>query len=62
VLFTGNYWYQGNSVPNWDVAPDGEHFLMMRSRADTETVSEQALLVTVENWFTELEARAPRSR
>jgi serine/threonine-protein kinase len=43
-------------VTNWDVAPDGERFVMIRDRAGKERTK----LIVVENFFEELKARVPR--
>jgi serine/threonine-protein kinase len=62
VLFPDNYWSDGASAPNYDVAADGR-FLMMKSAGESEQGPEQALeqtlLVTIENWFEELRRLAP---
>jgi len=39
----------------WDVAPDGQHFLI-------ESVGEGATIATVTNWFDELKRRAPAKK
>ena len=39
----------------WDVAPDGQHFLV-------ESVQRGGTLVTVANWFDELRRRAPAKK
>jgi Tol biopolymer transport system component len=43
-------------VTNWDVAPDGKRFVMIRDRAGKE----RNKLIVVENFFEELKARLPR--
>lgn len=47
--------FEGNYAPYYDVSPDGQHFLMIRS--DEESASRQ--LHVVLNWFEELERRVP---
>ena len=42
-------------VRDWDVAPDGRRFILLRDRRDT-----QGKLVVVENFFRELNAKVPR--
>ena len=59
VLFTGNYWGAANSEPTYDLAPDGQRFLMLKSTEATEQSSDQTLLVVVENWFEELKRLVP---
>jgi eukaryotic-like serine/threonine-protein kinase len=57
TLFEGLYRSTNLSLPTYDVAPDGQRFLMVKS-------SEQATSVTqinvVLNWFEELKSRAPK--
>ncbi|HZW74795.1 MAG TPA: hypothetical protein VFF43_14695, partial [Caldimonas sp.] len=43
------------SGTTWDVAPDGQHFLV-------ESVGEGATIATVTNWFDELKRRAPAKK
>ena len=46
-----------NSNPSsWDVAPDGERFLVMKAPAAQPDVPK---LEAVENWFEELRRRVP---
>jgi hypothetical protein len=54
-MFEGNYILE-NGGPNYDVAPDGERFLMIRS---VENVSATEQIVVVQNWFEELERLVP---
>jgi Tol biopolymer transport system component len=54
-LFSGPYSFDEVSV-NYDVAPDGQRFLMPRSRAD----SAPRQLELVLNWFEELNRLAPK--
>jgi len=49
VLFEGNY-VSNSSHQNYDVAPDGQGFLMLQPETDVE-------VVMVLNWITELRAR-----
>jgi Tol biopolymer transport system component len=55
VMFEGNYILE-NGGPNYDVSPDGERFLMIRSAAN-RSATEQ--IVVVQNWFEELERLVP---
>ena len=53
----------GASYRQWDVAPDGERFVMLRETDEDPTGSDPRLgaaeLVYVGNWFTELAERVP---
>jgi len=56
LLFEGNYLihFPGNtSMPNYDVSPDGERFLMIREEEP------QRRIRIVLNWFDELERLVP---
>ena len=55
VLFEGRYAYDayGRDSRNYDVAPDGQRFLMVKPDEDSGEV------VVVLNWFTELERLVP---
>jgi Tol biopolymer transport system component/predicted Ser/Thr protein kinase len=60
VLFRGNYSEAGGANrPSYDVAPDGQRFLMMRDEAPSEQSSSGTQVVVVDNWFEELMQRAP---
>ena len=50
----------GGGARRYDIAPDGERFLMRRATG-TQTVGDDAFtgLIFVENWFEELKARVP---
>jgi hypothetical protein len=50
VLFTG-YIRGWPGLPQYDVAPDGQHFLMLKG---TQAESAPAHLNVVSNWFEEL--------
>ena len=43
-------------VREWDVAPDGRRFMLLRDRRDTQGLK----LVVVENFLQELNAKVPR--
>ncbi|MGH7704061.1 MAG: protein kinase domain-containing protein [Gemmatimonadales bacterium] len=53
-LFPGSAFFQDDSHVEYDVAPDDQRFLMLRQRGG----GERADLILVENWFTELRAKA----
>ena len=56
MLFEGRYEPTPLTFPNYDVSPDGQRFLMLKS-------NEQAVAPTqinvVLNWFEELKRRVP---
>jgi serine/threonine-protein kinase len=58
VLFEGPYVIGGMGGRNYDVAPDGERFLMIKP---VENDSETSDFIIVQNWFEELERLAPIS-
>ena len=60
VAFDGSAYEGGGGARGYDIAPDGERFLMRRA-IGTQTVGEDAFtgLIFVENWFEELKARVP---
>jgi hypothetical protein len=59
-LFRGNYSEAGGTNrPSYDVAPDGQRFLMMQDVAPSDQTSGATQLVVVDNWFGELMRRAP---
>jgi Tol biopolymer transport system component len=58
VLFTlpaDLYLWENDYYTPFDISPDGQRFLMARQIQATST--EQALLIVVEHWFTELKRR-----
>jgi len=56
-LFEGKYEQRPNgSYPNYDISPDGQHFLMVKAGAQTEAAAQ---LHVVLSWFTELQQRVP---
>jgi len=59
VLFTGNYTI--NDTPSFDVALDGQRFLMIRKAVEKSALvgPQQISLVVVENWFDDLKRLAP---
>ena len=57
-LFEGPYFY----VAGWrtyDVAPDGERFLMVRQTSSATDAEAPAELIVVQNWFEELRRLVP---
>ena len=43
----------------YDVSPDGQRLLMLRSPDAFQSFSNQVQLIAIENWFDELERLAP---
>ena len=58
LLFEGRYLLARGLFPYWDVAPDGQRFLMIKSEDDAG----QPQLQVVVNWFEELKRRVPAKR
>jgi Tol biopolymer transport system component len=58
VLFEGKFEENNRRESNYDVAPDGQHFLMIKA-SEAETGPTQLHLVV--NWFEELKQRAANS-
>ena len=58
VLFEGNY-FSGGSGRNYDIAPNGERFLMITQSGTTDDASTPTRIVVVENWLDELAQRVP---
>ena len=56
-LFSATYTLGLNAVPNYDVAPDGQRFLMLKT--ETEPDQDTAQIHVVLNWFQELTERVP---
>ncbi|MEE8146412.1 MAG: hypothetical protein V3T24_02315, partial [Longimicrobiales bacterium] len=54
MLFEGTY-VEGGGV-QYDVAPDGQRFLMIKTGGET---NEAPQITVVLNWFEELRARVP---
>jgi len=57
VLFEGNY--LNVSGPSYDVSPDGQRFLLLKS---SEEPSRQTQLNVVTNWFEELKRKVPQGK
>jgi serine/threonine-protein kinase len=56
VLFEGAYVPTPRSLPNYDVSPDGQRFLMLKA---TEQAQAPTQINVVLNWFEELKRRVP---
>lgn len=57
VLFEGHYVLPPGTTPNYDVSPDGQHFLMIKANEAAEEAPAQINVVL--NWFEELKRRVP---
>ena len=55
MLFEGTYVPTPRSFPDYDVSPDGQHFLMLK----TVEQAQFSQINVVLNWFTELQQRVP---
>ncbi len=58
VLFEGNY-FRATAGRSFDIAPDGERFLMLTQGGTTDDTSTPTRIVVVENWLDELAQRVP---
>ncbi len=58
VLFEGAYVRAGGGR-TYDVAPDGQQFLMIKESGGTEDTSAAPTIVLVQNWFEELRRLVP---
>ena len=59
LLFEGPYVPTPRSLPDYDVSPDGQRFLMLKT---TEQAQTSAQINVVLNWFEELKRRAPAGK
>ena len=57
LVFDGPYAVGGSTGPSYDIAADGQRFLMIKDQAAAATESTQ--IIVVQNWFEELKARIP---
>jgi Tol biopolymer transport system component len=57
MLFEGHYEMAPFPIPNYDVSPDGQRFLMLKSIEATQAAPTQINVVL--NWFEELKRRVP---
>ncbi len=51
----------GGAGTNWDIAPDGDRFVLLMSgtASTTEDLFSQPQMIIVRNWLEELKARVP---
>ena len=57
MLFEGHYQPTPVTYPNYDVAPDGQRFLMLKPVEQEQAAPTQINVVL--NWFEELKRRVP---
>jgi eukaryotic-like serine/threonine-protein kinase len=57
MLFEGQYKPTGTTMPEYDVSPDGQHFLMLRPSERVQATPTQINVVL--NWFEELNQKVP---
>jgi hypothetical protein len=57
MLFEGPYLPSPGTHPNFDVSPDGQHFLMLKASEQEHPAATQINIVL--NWFEELKRRMP---
>ncbi len=55
VLFEGSYVPTPRSFPDYDVSPDGQRFLMLKSAEEATPTQINVVL----NWFEELKQKVP---
>ncbi len=60
VLFQGRYEPTPATAPNYDVAPDGQRFLMLKPNEPEAAAPTQINVVL--NWFEELKRRVPAGK
>jgi eukaryotic-like serine/threonine-protein kinase len=57
VLFAGQYLQTPGTLPNYDITPDGQRFLMLKPTEQAEAALTQINVVL--NWFEELKQKVP---
>jgi hypothetical protein len=60
MLFEGQYQPAPATFPNYDVAPDGQCFLMLKPSESAEAAPTQINVVL--NWFEELQQKVPAGK
>jgi len=61
ILFPAGGYTANDVHHNYDVGPDGQHFVMLRPADDAERSTEPRMIM-IQNWFTELEERLGEGR
>ena len=60
VLFDiARYVKDGSGVPDFDVAPDGQRFLMLEPATSADGAAASSEIILVQNWFDELQRLVP---
>jgi hypothetical protein len=60
MLFEGRYEPAPVPVPNYDVSPDGQRFLMLKPSEQAQAAPTQINVVL--NWFEELKQKVPTGK
>jgi serine/threonine protein kinase len=60
MLFEGGYELSPFPIPNYDVSPNGQRFLMLKPSQSVQASPTQ--IVVVQNWFEELKRRVPTGK
>ena len=60
VLFQGHYQPTPGTLPNYDVSPDGQRFLMIKPSEQGQVAPTQINVVL--NWFEELKQKVPKGK
>ena len=60
-LLTDSGWQYSGGGRQYDIAPDGDRFVFLKSAGDVGTSEAESFngLIFIENWFEELKARVP---
>ena len=58
MLFERQYLSITSTTPSYDVAPDGQRFLMLKGNEETQATQ----INIVQNWFEELKRRVPTEK
>jgi Tol biopolymer transport system component len=59
MLFEGQYLPTRQTIPNYDVSPDGQRFLMVKKIEQEQTATQ---IVVIQNWFEELKQKVPTGK
>lgn len=59
LLFEGHYRPTNASLPQYDVAPDGQHFVMVKDAGSEQSTMQ---INIVQNWFEELKQKVPTGK
>jgi eukaryotic-like serine/threonine-protein kinase len=59
MLFEGPYLSLQTTIPSYDVSPDGQRFLMLKSSEQAQSTTQ---INVVQNWFEELKQKVPTGK